>query len=201
MSSSERAGHRPANRRWRAIVAVAGLLAVTACTVQPLYSVATPSATPVTGSIAGDLSSIAIKPVSNRVGQEVRNNLIFLFNGGKGQPAESRYTLELTVSALSEATTTIQINKLDEPTSAILTAIASYRLKDAAGKHFGSGRRQFASSYDVPRQEFAAVRARRDAENRAARELAELVRLAVAQDLARGPQPPEKPRGRQQSLF
>ena len=46
-----------------------------------------------------------------------------------------------------------------------------------------TGRRQIASSYDIPRQEFAAVRAERDAENRAARELAELLRLALAQDL------------------
>jgi LPS-assembly lipoprotein len=50
-----------------------------------------------------------------------------------------------------------------------------------------SGTRQFVSSYDVPRQEFAALRAKRDAENRAARELAELIRLAVAQDLTRLP--------------
>jgi LPS-assembly lipoprotein len=50
-----------------------------------------------------------------------------------------------------------------------------------------NGDRQFSASYDVPRQEFAAVRAQRDAENRAARELAELLRLAIAQDLSRAP--------------
>ena len=36
---------------------------------------------------------------------------------------------------------------------------------------------------DIPSQEFAALRAVRDAENRAARELAELLRLVVAQEL------------------
>src|SRR5262245_17489145 len=169
MSSSEPAARRRLNWFWPAIVAAAGLLAVAGCTVQPLYSASTASATPVTGSIAGDLSSIAIKPVVNRVGQEVRNHLIFLFNGGKGQPAVSRYSLELIVSAASEATATIQINDDNEPTAALLTATASYRLKDAQGNLFSTGRRQYVSSYDVPRQEFAAVRARRDAENRAAR--------------------------------
>jgi len=48
-----------------------------------------------------------------------------------------------------------------------------------------SGRRSISSSFDRPLQEFAAYRAQRDAEDRAARELADLLHLAVAQDLAR----------------
>ena len=44
---------------------------------------------------------------------------------------------------------------------------------------------RFTAAYDVPLQEFAAIRAERDAENRAARELAELLRLVIAQDLER----------------
>ena len=156
-------------------------------------SIPTPAVDPtsaVTGSIGAELSTIAVKPVTTRVGQEVRNHLIFLFNGGKGEPAAPRYTLDLAVAAVSEATANIQVNEENEPTAAILTAAASYRLIDSTGKMVASGKRQFAASYDVPRQEFAAFRAQRDAENRAARELAELLRLAIAQDLARGPPPP-----------
>jgi LPS-assembly lipoprotein len=41
------------------------------------------------------------------------------------------------------------------------------------------------SSYDISTQQFAAYRALRDAEDRAARELADLLRLAIAQDLAK----------------
>ena len=37
---------------------------------------------------------------STRYAQEVRNHLIFLFNGGSGQPAAARYTLTLVVTAL-----------------------------------------------------------------------------------------------------
>jgi len=190
-------------RRAALLIAAAGLAATTGCTVQPLYSAApAPANGTATSSIGSDLSTIAIKPVGERVGQEVRNHLIFLFGGGQGQPATPRYSLALVVSSYSEATANIQVNRENEPTAAILTVNASYELTDAQGKTFSGGTRQFVSSYDVPTQEFAVLRAKRDAENRAAREVAELIRLAVAQDLARGPQPPaEATSSERKSLF
>jgi LPS-assembly lipoprotein len=201
MSWRERMRCVAAKRSLAAVVLLAGgLAAVSGCTVEPLYSAA-PASGAVTGSIGGDLSTIAIKPATNRVEQEVRNNLIFLFGGGQGEPANPRYSLDVNVSTSSEATANIQINRENEPTAAILTAYASYRLTEADGTVFSTGDRQFAASYDVPRQEFAAVRARRDAENRAARELAELVRLAVAQDLKRGPHAPPPPPDLPKAIF
>jgi LPS-assembly lipoprotein len=195
MSSSERGRRAPAGRLGlAAMLLAAGLAVVSGCTVQPLYSTSPISTSSVTGSIGGELSTVEVKPVTTRVGQQVRNQLIFLFSGGDGQPAQPRYTLNLAVASISESTANIQINKQNEPTAAILTATASYRLTDASGTLFSSGRRQFVSSYDVPRQEFAAYRAKIDAENRAARELAELIRLAVAQDLTRGPPAPADPK-------
>jgi LPS-assembly lipoprotein len=47
-----------------------------------------------------------------------------------------------------------------------------------------TGRRNMSSSIDVPRQQYAALRAQNDAQQRAARELAQLLRFAIAQDLA-----------------
>jgi LPS-assembly lipoprotein len=191
MSSPEPMRRRRPLRSLATLAIVGVLTAVAGCTVEPLYMAKpAPSSASPTGSIGSDLSTIAIKPVGDRVGQQVRNRLIFLFGGGKGQPANPRYSLALSVSSVSEATTNVQINNENEPSSAILTAFASYVLTDAGGKVFSQGSRQFQSSYDVPRQEFAAVRARIDAEDRAARELAELLRLAVAQDLKRGPYTP-----------
>ena len=162
----------------------AGLLAISACTVQPLYSdgaVANPS---VTGSIGGELSAIAVKPVINRVGQEVRNNLLFLLYGGKAEPAAPRYTLTISVSAYSEASANIQVNRVNEPTAAIETVRASYKLVDSKGKVVSNGDRQFAASYDVPRQEFAAVRAHATPRTAPPARVAELLRLAIAQDLS-----------------
>ena len=197
MSSPETGSRRRPRAATLAIV-TAGLMVLAGCTVEPLYMAApAPSSESVTSSIGGDLSTIAVKPVADRVGQQVRNQLIFLFGNGKGQPANPRYSLDLTVYAVSEPTANIQINNQNEPTAAILTAYGSYKLTAAGGKPFSQGDRQIAASYDVPQQEFAAYTAKIDAENRAARELAELIRLAVAQDLKRGPHdPPTTPVGR-----
>jgi LPS-assembly lipoprotein len=189
MSSPERNNRLLAGRFSLAAFSLlsAGLVAISACTVQPLYSQRAAANPMVTGSIGGELAAISIKPVVNRVGQEVRNDLLFLFYGGKAAPAAPRYTLTLSVSAYSEASANIQVNTVNEPTAAIETVRASYRLVDSTGRVVSTGNRQFSASYDVPRQEFAAFRAQRDAENRAARELAELLRLVIAQDLSRAP--------------
>ena len=157
--------------------------------MQPLYSDGPVASSTVTGSIASELSTISVKPATTRVGQEVRNKLLFLLYGGQAEPAAPRYTLALVVSSISEASANIQVNTVNEPTAAIETVRATYQLTDSSGTVVATGQRQFAASYDVPRQEFAAVRARIDAENRAAREVAELVRLALAHDLAMGSQP------------
>ncbi len=176
----------------RAILVLACCAALpwlSACQVRPLHATTTPGA-----GVTADLSSIAIKPVRTRYGQEVRNHLIFLFNGGSGQPPAARYSLQLTVARLREAAAVVQVAEENEPSAATITLTASYVLTDreAVGKDvaedgltIATGSRQIASAYDVPRQEFASLRAERDAENRAARELAELLRLAIAQDLTR----------------
>ena len=157
--------------------------AASACTVRPLHSDASQIATE-TGPVAG-LSSLAIKPVETRHAQEVRNHLIFLLNGGAGQPADARYTLTLTITAVHESAAVVQVAEENEPTAGTVTLASVYVLTETeTGERVAAGNRQISASYDVPRQEFAALRAQRDAENRAARELAELLRLAVAQDLS-----------------
>ncbi len=130
----------------------------------------------------GQLSSVSVKPATTRPAQQVRNHLIFLFNGGKGEPASPVYQLDLNITVRNEPSAIIQIADEDQPTAGTITMISNYRLAKAGGE-VARGTRQVAAQYDVPRQEFAHLRAERDAEDRAARELAELLRLAVAQDL------------------
>ncbi len=117
----------------------------------------------------------------------MRNALIFRLSGGQGEPATPRYTLKLNVRSVTTALASRQITTIDqEPTARIATLTSTYQLRDAAtGAIVARGTRQMTSSLDVPVQQFAAERALRDAENRAARELAELLRLALAQDLQR----------------
>jgi LPS-assembly lipoprotein len=166
----------------------AGLLVVSGCQVRPLYAdSATTSGVP-TGTHAA-LSQIAIKPVNTRYAQEVRNQLIFLFGGGRGQGAAGRYSMNLIVTANHENVARVQIGDESDlsPTAGTVTMIASYNISDTeTGQIVASGTREITASYDNPRQEFAAMRAKRDAENRAARELAQVVQLAVAQQLQGG---------------
>jgi LPS-assembly lipoprotein len=175
-------------RKWNQVsrflrpILLSCLVLASACTVRPLYAPAT--STGAGASTTAELASISVKPASTRYGQEVRNHMIFLLNGGKGEPASPAYTLDLDVTARNEAAAIIQIGDEDEPTAGTVTVSSNYTLSKG-GTVVAKGKRQVASSYDAPRQEFARLRATRDAENRAARELAELVRLAVAQDLER----------------
>lgn len=170
-------------------IALAGLIGslalVSACTVRPLYSSA-----PLSGSQASasaELALIGIKPVNTRYGQQVRNNLIFGFGRGAGEPASPVYSLNLGVTEAVESAALVQVGTdEDEPTAGSVTLTGSYTLADAkTGVMIASGKRSITSSFDRPRQEFAAYRAQIDAENRAARELAEALQLSIAQDLVR----------------
>lgn len=163
-----------------------GCLLVAGCSVQPLYYA---GVTRVEGTLAPGqlplLSSVAVDPPKSREEQEVRNHLIFLMGGGAGQTATPHYTLDLRVTSSTASAVQYQTQKEEEPTAGLLVMKSNYRLTDIrTGKVVARGTRQITSPYDIPRQEFAVLRAVRDAENRAARELAELVRLSVAQQLA-----------------
>lgn len=158
---------------------------VAACTVRPLYSDA-PAVAGEDARAKSGLHSIAIKPVSTRYAQEVRNHLIFGLNGGAGQPDNPLYTVDLGVTLQAASTATVQRVTEDEPTAGTMTLTSNYVITDTkTGKVLARGVRDISSSYDVPRQGFAELRAQRNAEDRAARQLAELLRLAIAQDLAR----------------
>lgn len=180
---------RKSNGSLRAVVRIALLSTIvlaSACTVRPLYSDGPASAGVATGT-ATQLASINIKPVNTRYGQEVRNHLIFLFNNGAGQPDAAPYSMVLSVDSLTEGALLAQVtSKDDEPTSGTVTLTATYAVTEiSTGKVVASGKRNVTSSYDRPRQEFANMRAQRDAENRAARELAEVLRLSIAQEMTK----------------
>ncbi|WP_235911964.1 LPS assembly lipoprotein LptE [Mesorhizobium xinjiangense] len=167
-------------------MAAAGLLALSSCTVRPLYGVTVQSFGPASGATAG-LAAIAIKPANTRYEQEVRNHLVFMFGGGAGEPSASRYSLDLGVTSRRESVVSVQRTTSDnEPTAGAVRLRSRYTLTDTAtGEIVASGERSVRSSYDIPRQRFAALRAERDAEDRAARELAEQLRLALAQNLGK----------------
>ncbi len=186
MSLSERR-RSPVRHRFGVLALLAAAALVSACTVRPLYSDASLQTGAVPGSNVG-LRSIAIEPVNTRYGQQLRNDLIFLFNGGAGQPDGAKYKMTLNASVIVLNEAVVSVDNENRATAATLHMTADYVLVDlATGKPVAKGSRTIPSSYDQPSQEFATLRARRDAEDRAARELAELLRLDVAQKLSRLP--------------
>ena len=174
------------SRKWAfAPVATAGLVFLQACTLQPLNSTSSAIGSGSDGlapSTAEVLSGMEVAKVNSRVGQQVRNALLFKLNGGK-QREGGNYKVNLAITALAR-NLSIETNEL-APTSARLEMTGTYTLIDKRnGSTIGSGTRKTIAAYDLTPQSFANERALRDAENRGAKALAEQLRLAIAQEVA-----------------
>jgi LPS-assembly lipoprotein len=180
MSSYDRGRGGP--RRFMPALALAllGSVAVAGCTVQPVYS-----ARPASGSAVGQtLASIAIDPVDTRVAQDVRNKLIFYMTGGAGETSNPQYRLKLRVTS---AQTALGISRTGSAPVYSVTVTASYTLtaigsEDIILRETARG----TASYDRSNQNFANIRALKDAEERAAVAAADEIRLRLASAIAAG---------------
>jgi LPS-assembly lipoprotein len=151
-------------------------LALQGCQVQPLYATASP--------VKSELASISVDPVHTRVAQQVRNHLIFLFSGGAGEPVRPAYDLKITVTAA--ALGVFIESETDSATAGNMRVTVNYTLRDnTTQKVVARGKRMAVAAHDLPRHEFEKIRSARDAEDRAARAAAELVRADIAAKLAR----------------
>jgi len=143
-----------------------------------------PVARAATTGTAQAMASIDFSEADDRVELEVRNNLVFLAGGGASEPVNPEYDVDFNV-------TTRYIGVLldlkdDLPRAGRVELRADFTLKRrATGEILKTGKRRTVALVDYPGQEFAKIRATRDAENRAARELAELMRADIASWLGR----------------
>lgn len=155
----------------RGVLGFSAMLAVgllSACQVQPLYG---------NRSTGEALASVGISEPKSRVEQAVRNQLVFLLSGGAGEPANPVYELQLNVTASN--TSFISVTSSNLPLPGRVTLIAKYMLfRD--GVVVKQGQQKMDAQLDYPSQRFAQVRAVRDAENQAARELAEVLKFDIA---------------------
>jgi len=159
-----------------AVIALTTLLV--GCQVRPLYSEK--------DGVGQKLGAIAFSEANSRVGQQVRNQLIFLTSGGAGEPAKADYEVELTTTSVTNNILLDQTTAAPSPGRVVVTAVYSMK-QTSDGKVVRTGSRAVTALLDIPAQEFAELRAIRDAENRGAREVAELVRADLAGALARLP--------------
>jgi len=169
---------------WRshaiALVALAvGALALAGCGFQPLYGSNTTTANGTRLSEA--MASVDVTPIPGRVGQKVRNELIFANTGGD-YAAPQRYKLNI---AIRERVIDQLVQISGDARGQVYQLEASFRLVDSAtGKLIHQGSAVSRAPYTRYQEVFANVRARYDAENRAARTVSESIKTQVAAFLA-----------------
>lgn len=167
MSSPEPYGRRIG--RVAAAVLLCGLLA--GC-FRPLYASRADDS-----SVATQLADIHIAEAETRPGQKIRNELIFAFTGG-GEPAGAAYLLEFSVNR-GLLGLLVQPNR-DSDLRALRLEV-SFKLSDKkTGKTIFSGKTVSRASYEHDKQLFSNERALIDAEDRAARVVADDIRTRVS---------------------
>jgi LPS-assembly lipoprotein len=172
----------PKTSRFVAVLALAGL---TAGCFQPLYGDRA-----MVGSNTGvgaRLSGVDVLPIDApngsrlaRVGVDVRNELIYDLTGG-GQPGPA--THKLTIRLTSTSTQVIVDINTARPDIQNYGIDAAFTLTDlATGKVVVSGQTFSRVSFNVPgqQQRFAGARGLRDAENRAAKVIANNIQSRLA---------------------
>jgi len=165
------------------LLAVVAMAALTAGCFQPMYAEHSDG----TPGLREKLMGVEVPPVDKpngspeaRIGVEVRNALAFkLYGNATGMPPTHRLVLKFTTSRSS-----LMIDPATAlPTSENFGIDAQYNLVEiASNKSVMTGATFSRVSYDIPGQlqRFARSRAFRDAEDRAAQEIAERIQTRLA---------------------
>lgn len=159
----------------RALAALCLALPLGGC-FQPLYGEA---AHP---GLVEDLRAIAVTPIPDRVGHYLQDDLISRLNGTGSTPAP-KYRLDIVYAQREQAPTVESL--INAPDAATLIGVANFNLiKIDGAKNVISGNATAFAVYDKTEQRFANLRARRDAEIRVARSLADEINQRLAAELA-----------------
>ncbi len=161
---------------WFAAIGFILMPALAACGFQPLYGT-------VGGSqVKQQLARVEVSAIPGRVGQRVRNEVIFGLTGG-GRPASPDYRLDIVIRE-SQSSSLVEIT--GRATRHIYRLQAEFKLVDlATGNQLLSAKTVSQAPYDRLDSGFANVRARIDAENRTAAIVAQNIKTRVAAFLSR----------------
>jgi LPS-assembly lipoprotein len=182
--------HRPTVARCAGLAAALALGTLVAGCFEPLYGERTLAGGP---GLRQRLSSVSIDPIpapsgtpQARIAVELQNDLTFDLTGGAGQLSKT-HQLKVTLTTqnqqvivdIATARSDVQLFGLN----------ASYTLVETAtGKSVMTGQTFARVSYDNPgqQQRFANARGQRDAENRAAKVIADNIKSRLASYFATG---------------
>jgi LPS-assembly lipoprotein len=169
-------------RPWLGVCLAASLAALAGCGdagFRPLYAPTT------TGETASErLKDVDFALIPGRVGQRIRNDLIFESTGGGGGKASTpQYRFEVV---LRETVTSTLVDIKGQVAGAVYSVEASFRLIDArAKKVVFQGTSHARAPFERFESIYSNVRAREDAENRAARTIAEDLKTRLSAYLSR----------------
>ncbi|WP_336287497.1 LPS assembly lipoprotein LptE [Bartonella sp. CB60] len=167
------------------------------CTVEPLYR-QTPQVSMTIDSfsyskrnsfgLSEKLASIVVEEPSDRFGQMVRNHLLFLLYGnGRSKPAAPAYRLILKTSASTRESMKIEVDRAKKSigrySMGTIVSMAVYTLQDMKNAPVAKGSGFANVSFERLRQEYATLQAEKDAQKRAATELAERIFMSLSQKL------------------
>jgi LPS-assembly lipoprotein len=162
------------------VTAVGGALALGGCVVRPLYSTASDVTADTSEGMSG-VSAISIRPIPDRTGQMLHNDLRDLLNP-HGQPVEPLYDLEV---ALDERVRESGLRRTETATRGTLTLRADYiLLSRATGELETRGRAQSMVGFNLVDSGFANHVSHQSAQERAIREVAQEIRRRLALYLA-----------------
>jgi LPS-assembly lipoprotein len=153
-------------------VILLALLATSACGFRPLYG-----ETASGSSSAAELATIEVRPISDRMGQRLRNFLLDRLTP-RGRPQRPHYMLNIQ---LTENTSRLAVRKDETATRANLRLQAKYKLTETrSGRIIFSGDRRSTSSFNILQSEFGTLSSEKDARIRSARDLADAIKIDLA---------------------
>jgi LPS-assembly lipoprotein len=170
--------HKPMkSKAWLKFAGVALLAATLGGCFQPMYGQSTLFGAG--ANLRNELRQVEVLEIKGRLGQEIRNDLIFELTGGQGNPVGAPYQLAMTITAGSE-TPLVDVQS-GRATSETVVLDVVYRVLDVSNDRIVLSEKALARvSIDRTAQRYAGVRALRDAQNRAAKLVAEQIRSRLA---------------------
>ena len=148
-------------------------LGLSACQIRPLYAPTAFEAGP-----QADLPAIAVDPPVNREEQVYRNALLLALRGG-AEGSTPRYSLVYRLT-IREQEILVE-RETGTPNAYQLTGNVSFLVKDiVSGRSLYGSNVTAIDSYTRSSQNYANIRARRDAEDRLGEVLAELTQARLA---------------------
>ena len=159
------------NRILGLVFGLVAAVSLSACGFRPLYATGT---TP--DGMSSYFTQVFVEPIPGRQGVHLRNQMLDALTPG-GTPSSAAYRLSIKLEDVKEG---LAIQENTQITRYNYSMTAKYELRDSvSGEVLDHGTARAIAAYNVVDSQFATQSAERDAQERAAREVGEDIRLRL----------------------